>query len=117
MKVIKMSEVKPEEVTGNLFEGKVTRQTLIDPELSREFRASLISFSPGGKNVFHAHTNEQVLYVTKGKGIVATEAEEHTVTPGMLILIPAGEVHWHGATRDSSFAHVSFTIPGHKTTF
>ena len=117
MKVIKMSEVKPEEAAGNLFEGKVTKQTLIDPELSREFRASLITFSPGARNVFHAHTKEQVLYVTEGRGIVATKEEEHTVTPGTIILIPAGEVHWHGATQDSAFAHITLTAHDQKTTF
>ena len=115
MKVIKMSEVKPEEATGGLFKGRVTRQPLIDPVLSGEFRASLITFSPGAKNVFHSHTNDQVLCVTEGKGIVATKEEEQVVTSGMIIFIPAGELHWHGAVSDSSFSHISFTVPGQKT--
>ena len=117
MKVIRMSEVKPEEATGGLFEGNVTRQPLIEPGLSGEFRASLINFSPGAKNVFHSHTNDQVLCITEGEGIVATKEEEHTVTAGTIIFIPAGELHWHGAVPDSSFSHISFTVPGQKTTF
>ena len=52
MKVIKLSEVKPEEVTGGLFEGRVIKQILIDPGLSWEFRVSLITFNSGaGKNI------------------------------------------------------------------
>ena len=117
MKVIKMSEVQSEEAKSDLFEGKVTRQPLITPEMSGAFRANLVTFNPGARNVFHSHTNDQVLYVTEGKGIVATKEEEQTVLPGMIIFIPAGELHWHGATPDSSFAHIAFSIPGAKTTF
>ena len=117
MKVIKISEVQSEELTSDLFEGKVMRQPFIENEMSGEFRANLVTFSPGAKSVFHSHTNDQVLYVTEGKGIVATKDKEQVVMPGMMIFIPAGEVHWHGAVPNSSFAHISFTIPGAKTTF
>ena len=75
---------------------------------------ALITFSPGARNKFHTHTTEQVLYVTDGKGIIATENEETVITPGMLAYIPAGEKHWHGAIEDSSFSHISITPP-HKT--
>jgi len=26
--------------------------------------------------------------------------------------IPAGEKHWHGATRDSAFSHIAIMPPG-----
>ena len=57
-----------------------------------------------------------ILYVTRGKGIVATEKEEIEVTAGTLVLFPAGENHWHGAAKDSEFSHISITTPG-KTTW
>ena len=117
MKVVKTSDVKPEEATGNLFEGKVTKQSLFDAGMAKELRANLINFGPGAKNVFHTHTNEQILYVTEGEGIVATEHEEQVVTAGTIIFIPAGERHWHGATQNSSFSHISITVPGIKTNF
>lgn len=117
MNVIKMNEVKPMEAFSNLFEGKVTTQLLIDSGLSGEFRASLITFSPGARNIFHSHTNDQVLLITEGRGIVATKAKEYTVTSGTIIFIPAGELHWHGAVSNSSFSHISFTVPGQKTDF
>ncbi|MFC1963952.1 cupin domain-containing protein [Chloroflexota bacterium] len=117
MKIIKMADVKQEEIAGDLFEGKVSRQVLIDSDVSKEFMANLINFSPGARNIFHKHTNEQILYVTVGKGIVATEQEEHVVTPGTIILIPAGENHWHGAVPESAFSHIAITVPGQKTSF
>jgi len=31
--------------------------------------------------------------------------------PGDVINIPAGVKHWHGATKDSWFAHVALSVP------
>ena len=117
MQVIKTSEVKPVEVTGDLFEGKVTRQPLFDPMISKAFNVGLVNFSPGAKNVFHSHDTDQILYITEGKGIVATKEKERTVTAGAIIFFPAGELHWHGAAPDSSFSHITITVPGVKTSF
>ena len=111
MKVVRISDVKAEEQTNPIFKGKVSRQNLID-ESDGELRAFIINFSPGAVNVFHAHTFDQILYITDGTGIVATENEEITVRPGTIIFIPAGESHWHGATKDSTFSHIAIMPPG-----
>jgi len=115
MQVVKLSNVKPEESHDPIFRGKVTRQSLIG-DSDTGMRVAVINFSKGAVNVFHTHTFDQVLYVTKGKGIVATEDKEVTVTPGTVILIPAGERHWHGATPDSEFSHIAVMPPG-KTAY
>ena len=81
-------------------------------QIAKEIRVTMIKFNPGARNVFHTHTGEQVLYVTEGKGIVANEDEEFLVTQGTAIYIPPGERHWHGATEDSSFSHLSILRPG-----
>ena len=111
MQVVKINDVKAEESNDKIFRGKVSRQQLIDKG-SGGMRVAVINFSRGAVNIFHTHTFDQVLYVTKGKGIVATEKEEITVTPGTVILIPAGEKHWHGATKDSAFSHLAVMPPG-----
>ena len=46
---------------------------------------------------------------------MANESEEVEVTEGDTALIPAGEKHWHGATADSDFAHISLTSPDSQT--
>jgi quercetin dioxygenase-like cupin family protein len=46
------------------------------------------------------------LIVTGGKGFVANEYEKQEVGVGDIILFPAGEKHWHGATEDSYFSHI-----------
>ena len=112
MRVVELSNAKAEEATSKMFEGKVYRLPLIDDTMAKEIRVTMIKFNPGARNIFHTHTGEQVLYVTEGKGIVANESEEYVVTQGTAIYIPPGERHWHGATEDSSFSHLSILRPG-----
>ncbi len=105
MKIIKMREVSKEPSASSLFTGtEVTRQVLI-PD-SKEFELSIVNFGKGVRNKFHAHESEQVLIVTAGRGIVATEEEKRVVTEGDIVLFSAGEKHWHGATEDSEFSHI-----------
>jgi quercetin dioxygenase-like cupin family protein len=95
-------------------QGPVHRKTLIDSKDTAGFGALLVTFGPGARLNFHAHTYEQILYVTEGKGIVATKSNEYIVTPGAMVFIPPGEIHWHGATKDSSFSHIAIQKPGIK---
>ncbi|MFC1871038.1 cupin domain-containing protein [Chloroflexota bacterium] len=116
MKVIDTSNVQFAEMTSKMFIGEVRRNQLIDEMQGQGLRMGLAKFSPGSRTVSHTHTSEQVLFVVEGKGILATETEENVVTPGTLIYIPPKESHWHGATKDSSFSHLSIQMPG-KTNF
>ena len=105
MKVIHMNKVSKEVVINPIFTGReVTRQVLL-PE-SKEYIVNIVNFGRGVRNKFHAHEYEQILIVTAGKGVVATEKEEKAVTVGDIVLIPAGEKHWHGSDGDSEFSHI-----------
>ncbi len=115
MKVIKMSQVPEVDGSGPLFTGAVTRQPLVTEDMGHSFNMSNINFGRGVRNKFHTHSGDQVLLVTAGTGIVATEREQRTVTVGELIFIPAGEKHWHGATKRSRFSHISLTQAGSQT--
>ena len=75
-----------------------------------------VNFGIGVRNKFHSHTLEQVLIVTEGKGIVATEKEQITVVPGDIIFVPPGEKHWHGAAKGSAFSHLYVMAQDSKTT-
>ena len=105
MDVVSIHEVPTEPLEMDIFTGKdVTIQEIL-PE-SVEFRVNIVNFGKGIRNKLHTHTTEQVLIVTSGTGIVATETQQKIVTVGDIIRIPAGQRHWHGATEDSEFSHV-----------
>lgn len=111
MKIIKINEVSKVPAASPLFTGPdVTRQVLV-PD-SKEFNVNIVTFGEGVRNKFHAHDGEQILIVTAGRGIVATEEEERVVIPGDVIVFPAGEKHWHGATEDSEFSHMYVSRKG-----
>ena len=115
MKIIKSTQVEKEPFNTPLFTGTdVTRQVLL-PE-SKEYDISIVCFGKGVRNKFHAHDVEQVLIVTDGRGIVAAEDKESVVTVGDVVLIPAGQKHWHGATKDSEFSHLYILKKGSKLT-
>ena len=105
MKIVKMSQVQKIPYKNPIFTGPdVTIQELLSD--SREYRINIVNFGKGVRNKFHDHSSEQILIITAGEGIVATEDEQTRVTAGDIILIPAGEKHWHGATPDSEFSHI-----------
>ncbi len=113
MKVIKISEVPETRGVWEGFIGDVKVRPLVNPAAgATKLSMAVVKFPPGARTKFHTHTHEQVLYVVEGKGILATEKEEHMVEPGTLVFVPVGENHWHGATKDSSFTHISITSPG-----
>ncbi len=107
MKVVRTGDLPREPAAGALFIGNVFRQNIIDPAESKSFNFSIVNFGAGSRNKFHQHTSDQILIVTEGSGTVATETEERTVTVGDVVLIPAGENHWHGAPGATPMSHIT----------
>jgi quercetin dioxygenase-like cupin family protein len=117
VKVVKMKDVPSELANSPLFTGgDVTRQAIFQAADSGNFNIGLVSFSAGSRNKFHTHTSDQVLIVTEGTGTVAVEGEERNVSVGDIVLIPAGQKHWHGAPGSTSMAHITVTAKGSQTT-
>lgn len=115
MKVVRMSEVPRESAASRLFTSEdVTRQPLAPDSTS--FNISIVNFGAGVRNKFHTHESDQILIVTAGRGIVATDKEQREVAVGDVIFIPSGEKHWHGAVPNSEFSHITVTLAGSRTT-
>ncbi|MDA1189346.1 MAG: cupin domain-containing protein [Chloroflexi bacterium] len=114
MQVVRKGKGTKEEFTNTnpIIVGEAWRENLVD---SPHLNFGIVSFAKGARNKLHTHTSDQVLYVTRGTGIVATEREETVVREGDTILIPAGEKHWHGATPESEFAHAVIMKSGGTT--
>ena len=114
MKIVKISNIPKESYAQPIFTGPdVTRQVLF-PE-SKDFNVNVVNFGKGVRNKLHTHESDQILIITAGKGIVATEKEEKVVSVGDIVLFQAGEKHWHGAAEDSEFSHLYVTTSGSET--
>jgi quercetin dioxygenase-like cupin family protein len=112
-----MSTAPQEPADSPLFTGNpVTRQGIFAPGDGTDFNFAVVNFSAGSRNKFHKHTSDQILVVTDGTGVVATDGEERTVIAGDVILIPAGENHWHGAPGGTPMSHITITARGSTTT-
>jgi quercetin dioxygenase-like cupin family protein len=51
---------------------------------------------PGGRTRLHAHDSDQLLIVTAGSTVIATQTEEYVLEPGTVVWVPAGVPHRHG---------------------
>ena len=117
MKIVDVSQIEPSDVSTDplFFGGKVTTQPLLEEDhKGTKVQVIMVNFAPGARNKPHTHVTEQILIVTEGRGIVATRDGEHIVTPGIIVYVAPNEEHWHGATKDSSFAHLSILGEPHK---
>lgn len=79
-----------------------------------------VTFEPGCRNNWHIHHAKegggQLLICTAGEGWYQEVGKDAvSLTPGMVITIPAGVKHWHGAKKDSWFSHIAVEVPGTET--
>ena len=76
-----------------------------------------VTFEPGCRNNWHIHRAErqggQILLCTMGRGWYQEWGKAaRELHPGDVVEIPAGVKHWHGAAKDSWFAHLAVEVPG-----
>ncbi|TFU94310.1 gamma-carboxymuconolactone decarboxylase [Barnesiella sp. WM24] len=79
-----------------------------------------VTFEPGCRNNWHIHKADkgggQMLVGVAGRGWYQEEGKPAVeILPGTVIHIPANVKHWHGAAKDSWFAHLAFSVPGENS--
>lgn len=94
--------------------GDVASQTLVGEVDATHLRVTSVTFRDGARNLPHCHSCDQVLVVTAGRGVVATHDETHEIGAGDVVVVPAGELHWHGALPGWTMTHLSIVTP-HET--
>ena len=69
-----------------------------------------VTFEPRCRNNWHIHHKQvQVLICVAGRGWYQEWGKEPVeLKPGMVIEIPEGVKHWHGAAKDSWFQHLTY---------
>ena len=70
-----------------------------------------VTFEPGARTAWHAHTGVQLLLVIDGRCRVQKQGyPAEDVAAGGAIRIESGERHWHGATPDAEMTHLALNI-------
>ena len=69
-----------------------------------------VTFEPGCRNNWHVHHKQvQVLVCVSGRGWYQEWGKEAVeLKPGVVIAIPEGVKHWHGAAADSWMQHLTY---------
>ena len=72
-----------------------------------------VTFEPGCRNNWHIHhKGGQILLCTAGRGYYQEwDKEAQELHPGDVVNIPPEVKHWHGAAKDSWFAHLAVEVP------
>jgi quercetin dioxygenase-like cupin family protein len=112
MQVKNLGAPSPPLVDWEIFAGDVRAAEVVSDSDASDLRIYDVTFAPGARTVWHSHTTDQVLVITAGYGTVATEAEERQVRVGDLVIVPAGERHWHGALADAGMTHLAVMTAG-----
>lgn len=100
---------------GRYFTGASFLRTLTDEGCA--VPAFNVTFEPGCRNNWHIHHAStgggQVLVCTAGEGWYQEWGKPAlSLTPGVVVTIPANVKHWHGAKADSWFSHVTYEVTG-----
>lgn len=90
------------------------------PVSNEQINCANVTFEPGCRNNWHIHKaakgGGQMLIGVAGRGWYQEEGKPAVeILPGTVVHIPANVKHWHGAAKDSWFAHLAFSVPGEKT--
>jgi quercetin dioxygenase-like cupin family protein len=92
------------------FTGEVWADDLVRGEDPSQVRMAAVHFAPGARTAWHSHSLGQALYVTEGEGRVQARGEDViNLHPGDVVVTPAHEWHWHGASPGHFFTHLSIT--------
>lgn len=72
-----------------------------------------VTFEPSCRNNWHVHhKGGQILLVTAGEGWYQEWGKEpRKLKAGDVVNIAPEVKHWHGATKDSWFAHLAVEVP------
>ena len=104
---------EPNTAYAEFFDG----QSYLNPINDSGIRLVNVTFEPGCRTHWHVHKSAsgggQQLICTTGEGWYRERDKEPiALHPGMVIIVPPGVEHWHGARPDSWFSHIILDIPG-----
>ena len=116
-KVHDITDVFPRGNANTAYAKYFVGNSYLNPLSKDGVAISNVTFEPGCRNNWHTHQatqgGGQILLCTAGRGWYqewGKPAQE--LRAGDVVNIPAGVKHWHGAAKDSWFAHLAVSVPG-----
>ena len=93
------------------FLGDATTQALLGRDDGLPLRMYRVAFEPGARMNWHRHDGLQLLLGLSGRCVVENRAGERVeIGAGDLVVVEAGEEHWHGAPTDAAGAHLAINL-------
>ena len=93
---------------GGNFTGAYWLSWLVPFDSGLKNPVASVTFEPGARTNWHAHSGGQILLVTEGRGYYQEEGKPaRELTQGDVVTIVPGVKHWHGAACNSWFAHIA----------
>ena len=90
------------------FSGKVQVNGLFSMPAPATAAAAIVTFDTWARTAWHTHPRGQLLFILSGTGWVQSKGQpKQTVRAGDTVWFDANELHWHGATNESSMTHVA----------
>jgi quercetin dioxygenase-like cupin family protein len=108
MKIVKSGDRGCRKGSGEWFTGDVWVDGIVEAAAPSRLQAARVTFSPGARTAWHTHPVVQVLEVVSGLGWVQLEGQAaQAIHPGDVVVIGAGENHWHGAQAGRTMVHLA----------
>lgn len=90
------------------FTGSVRVDPLFQASDPARATGATVTFEPGARSAWHSHPLGQVLIVTAGTGRVQQWGGPiDEIRGGDVVRIPPNVKHWHGASPNTSMAHIA----------
>ena len=130
IKKIKINADLEVDKTGHKI-GEIYLKRLSENLSTKEFKSYFIKFEKGSRSKVHLHDSDQIIIGMSGTGQLVifskinNENDDTTLEienslklqEGEAVLIPAGTLHWHGATDNQTSSQLSFMKNGNTSWF
>lgn len=93
------------------FLGAATTRALLGRDDGLPLRMYQVAFEPGARMNWHRHDGPQLLFGLSGRCVVENRRGDRVfLTAGDLVVVEAGEEHWHGAPSGEEGAHLAINL-------
>ncbi|MFQ5860382.1 MAG: cupin domain-containing protein [Dehalococcoidia bacterium] len=87
----------------------ITREGPVD---AKQIRADRVICHPGDTSAKHYHLGtHKVFCVLDGQGLIHVDEENYRVSPGAVVVVQPGEVHWVENDTEANFSFVELFAP------